>query len=188
MAGVPPICGSCDERFAGVRDALAQNFRERGELGAAVAVTIEGKPVVDIWAGWADEARTRPWERDTLVDVFSIGKAMAALCVLMLVERGRGRHSMRRSPPTGPSSRPPGRPRSRSARCSPIARGCPRSVARFRTSAPYDWALMTARARRRGALVGARDRARLPREHLRISRRRDRPARERADDRRVLPA
>jgi CubicO group peptidase (beta-lactamase class C family) len=44
--------------------------------------------VVDIWGGWADEARTRPWEPDTLVDVFSLGKAMAALCVLLLVERG----------------------------------------------------------------------------------------------------
>ena len=44
--------------------------------------------MVDIWAGWADVARTRPWERDTLVAVFSVGKAMAALCLLMLVERG----------------------------------------------------------------------------------------------------
>jgi CubicO group peptidase (beta-lactamase class C family) len=72
-----------------VRDALADNFRERGELGAGVAVTIDGRPVVDIWGGWADEARTRPWERDTLVDVFSVGKAMVALCVLILVERGQ---------------------------------------------------------------------------------------------------
>jgi CubicO group peptidase (beta-lactamase class C family) len=71
-----------------VRKALADNFRERGELGAAVAVTLDGRPVVDVWAGWADVARTRPWERDTLVAVFSIGKAMAAVCLLMLVERG----------------------------------------------------------------------------------------------------
>jgi CubicO group peptidase (beta-lactamase class C family) len=45
--------------------------------------------VVDIWAGWADDAGTRPWERDTLVDVFSLGKAMAALCVLILTDRGQ---------------------------------------------------------------------------------------------------
>jgi CubicO group peptidase (beta-lactamase class C family) len=71
-----------------VRDALATNFRERGELGAAVCITVAGRSVVDVWAGWTDEARTRPWQRDTLVDVFSVGKAMAALCVLILVKRG----------------------------------------------------------------------------------------------------
>lgn len=85
----PEIFGHCDERFTPVRDALAENFRERGELGAAVAVVVEGETVVDVWAGWSDVARTRLWERNTLVDVFSVGKAMVALCVLALVERGR---------------------------------------------------------------------------------------------------
>ena len=88
MADVPRILGFCDERFAGVRAALEGNFREHDELGAAVAVSVGGTPVVDFWAGGADEARTRLWERDTLVDVFSVGKAMAALSVLMLAERG----------------------------------------------------------------------------------------------------
>jgi CubicO group peptidase (beta-lactamase class C family) len=88
VGDVPRILGYCDERFAGVRTALEGNFRDHRELGAAVAVTIGGEPVVDIWAGWADEARTRPWEGDTLVAVFSVGKAMAALAVLMLAERG----------------------------------------------------------------------------------------------------
>ncbi len=72
-----------------MREALAANFRERGELGAAVAIACEGRTVVDLWGGWMDEGRTRPWRRDTLVDVFSVGKPMAALCILMLVERGR---------------------------------------------------------------------------------------------------
>jgi CubicO group peptidase (beta-lactamase class C family) len=88
VAAVPEIFGSCDERFAGVRAALENNFREHGELGAAVAVTIDGRQVVDIWAGWMDSERKRMWGRDTLVDVFSVGKGMAALCVLILVERG----------------------------------------------------------------------------------------------------
>jgi CubicO group peptidase (beta-lactamase class C family) len=85
---VPQILGTCDARFAAVRDALADNFGHHDELGAAVAVALDGEPVVDIWAGWMDANRTRPWERDTLVDVFSVGKAMAAICVLLLVERG----------------------------------------------------------------------------------------------------
>jgi CubicO group peptidase (beta-lactamase class C family) len=89
MADVPEIRGSCDSRFAGVRDAMAQNFRERGEVGAAVAITVEGRPVVDLWAGSMDRAGTRAWQRDTLVNVFSVGKAMAALSLLILVERGR---------------------------------------------------------------------------------------------------
>jgi CubicO group peptidase (beta-lactamase class C family) len=86
---VPDIHGYCDERFAGVRSALATNFRDHGEVGAAVTIALEGRSVVDLWAGWADRARTRPWRRDTLVDVFSVGKPMAALCLLMLVERGQ---------------------------------------------------------------------------------------------------
>jgi CubicO group peptidase (beta-lactamase class C family) len=88
VAEAPEILGFCDARFAAVRDALADNFRERGELGAAVAVTLDGRPVVDVWAGWMDRDHSRLWERDTLVDVFSVGKAMAAACVLILVERG----------------------------------------------------------------------------------------------------
>jgi CubicO group peptidase (beta-lactamase class C family) len=82
------IHGRCDTRFAPVRKALADNFRRHGEVGAAVAITLAGRPVVDLWAGWTDAARTRPWREDTLVNVFSVGKPMAALCVLMLAERG----------------------------------------------------------------------------------------------------
>jgi CubicO group peptidase (beta-lactamase class C family) len=88
VTDVPAIHGSCDARFAPVRDALARNFREHGEVGAAVAVAIDGRLVVDLWSGWADAARTRAWRSDTLVDVFSVGKAMAALALLMLAERG----------------------------------------------------------------------------------------------------
>ena len=84
---VPQIHGRCQPRFAGLTDALATNFRDHGEVGAALVVTLEGRTVVDVWAGWADRARSRPWRRDTLVDVFSVAKPMAALCLLMLVER-----------------------------------------------------------------------------------------------------
>ena len=88
MAGVE-LQGRCDSRFAPLREALAENFASRGELGAAVAVVLEGELVADLWGGWADEARTRPWRRDTLVDGFSVGKAMVALCALQLAEGGR---------------------------------------------------------------------------------------------------
>jgi CubicO group peptidase (beta-lactamase class C family) len=80
--------GSCDERFSTVRDALEENLAHRGELGAALAVIVEGRVVVDLWCGWADEERSRPWRQDTLVNVFSVGKAVAGLCVLVLASQG----------------------------------------------------------------------------------------------------
>ena len=82
------VGGSCDARFAPVREALRENLAQRAEIGAAVAVIVEGTPVVDLWCGWADARRTRPWRHDTLVNAFSVGKALAGLCVLMLVSRG----------------------------------------------------------------------------------------------------
>ncbi|MEU9570977.1 serine hydrolase domain-containing protein [Streptomyces massasporeus] len=82
------VHGHCDARFAAVREAFEENFRERGELGAAVAVTVGGETVVDLWGGWADAARSRPWERDTLVNVWSTTKGPVALCAHILADRG----------------------------------------------------------------------------------------------------
>jgi CubicO group peptidase (beta-lactamase class C family) len=82
------VHGHCDARFAAVREAFEHNFRERGELGAAVAVTVDGTTVVDLWGGWADAAGTRPWERDTLVNVWSTTKGPVALCAHILADRG----------------------------------------------------------------------------------------------------
>ncbi|MFD9219082.1 serine hydrolase domain-containing protein [Streptomyces sp. NPDC060064] len=83
------IDGHCDERFRAVRAAFEKNFRERGELGAAVSVLIDGEPVVDLWGGWADSARSVPWVRDTLVNVWSTTKGPTALCAHLLADRGQ---------------------------------------------------------------------------------------------------
>lgn len=61
----------------------------RGELGAGCALIVEGRLVVDVWGGWADAARTRPWAQDTLVNAYSVGKPLIALQVLQLVAAGR---------------------------------------------------------------------------------------------------
>jgi CubicO group peptidase (beta-lactamase class C family) len=82
------VHGHCDPRFTAVRRAFEENFRERGELGAAVAVTVGGETVVDLWGGWADAARSRAWERDTLVNVWSTTKGPVALCAHILADRG----------------------------------------------------------------------------------------------------
>ena len=84
----PLIAGSCQPEFDGVRDAFRQNFVERGEVGASLCVVRHGEVVVDLWGGWIDEARTTPWEHDTLVDFYSVGKAIVATPVLQLVDRG----------------------------------------------------------------------------------------------------
>jgi CubicO group peptidase (beta-lactamase class C family) len=84
-----PISGTCDPAFAEVRDAFAANFADRGEVGAAVCVRVGGRPVVDLAGGWADAERTRPWQTDTLVNVYSVGKAFVGLLALQLVDEGR---------------------------------------------------------------------------------------------------
>ncbi len=80
--------GACDSRFNAVKDAFAENFPTHGEVGAAVAVMVDGEIVVDLWAGHADAARTRPWERDTIVNVYSTTKGMTAICAHRLVDQG----------------------------------------------------------------------------------------------------
>ena len=83
------IEGSCDPRFEGVREVFAQNWDLFDETGASVAVTVDGRPVVDLWGGWSDAARTRPWERDTIVVVASTTKGLTGLCGNMLIDRGQ---------------------------------------------------------------------------------------------------
>ena len=84
-----PVSGHCDPRFRGVREEFIRNFSERGEVGAAVCVLVDGATVVDLVGGWADPESLRPWRHDTLVDYYSVGKAFVALLALQLVDAGR---------------------------------------------------------------------------------------------------
>jgi CubicO group peptidase (beta-lactamase class C family) len=80
--------GSCDPRFNRVKDVFVENFEKRNEVGAAAAVMLDGKSVVDIWAGHADREKTRPWTRDTLVNVYSTTKGVTAICAHRLADKG----------------------------------------------------------------------------------------------------
>ncbi|MDR3035650.1 MAG: beta-lactamase family protein [Kitasatospora sp.] len=82
------VHGSCAPGFEPVQDVFAGNFAERGELGAAFAVSLGGEIVVDLWAGWADPDRAVPWRPDTLVNVWSTTKGMTALCAHLLADAG----------------------------------------------------------------------------------------------------
>lgn len=80
--------GHIDPRFEPLRDVIEGNLRSGAECGLSVAVDIDGDTVVDTWGGFADEARTRPWERDTIVNVWSTTKTVTSLAVLMLADQG----------------------------------------------------------------------------------------------------
>jgi CubicO group peptidase (beta-lactamase class C family) len=82
------INGRCDTRFQVVYDSFARNLESGEDIGASAAVFIDGEPVVDIWGGHIDQERTRPWERDTIVNNFSTTKTMTALVALILADRG----------------------------------------------------------------------------------------------------
>lgn len=82
------VGGTCTDRFAAVRDAFAANFAQNGEIGASFAVTLNGELMVDLHGGWADQARTRPWTADTVVNVWSTTKGVHATCYAMAVDRG----------------------------------------------------------------------------------------------------
>jgi CubicO group peptidase (beta-lactamase class C family) len=89
MTNKVKVQGYCDGKFAAVKEAFQRNFESELEVGASFAATIGGKFVVDIWGGYADAAQTHPWERDTIVNVYSTTKVMTAICALMLVDRGQ---------------------------------------------------------------------------------------------------
>ncbi len=83
------VQGHCDERFAGVAEEFERNLAERGELGASVAVTVDGETVVDLWGGHADPERTRAWEKDTLCVAMSSTKGATALAAHLLAAAGK---------------------------------------------------------------------------------------------------
>jgi len=83
------VHGHCDPAFRAVREALEQNLADPDEIGEAVSVVVDGKTVVDLWGGYRDVARSKPWNHETIVCVFSAAKPIGALAVLMLIERGQ---------------------------------------------------------------------------------------------------
>ena len=81
--------GSCDSRFAAVQQAFEEIFDDPQELGAGLCIQVGGETVVDLWAGVADLERTKPWNRDTLVNTYCAIKPFTAVATLMLVEDGK---------------------------------------------------------------------------------------------------
>ncbi|GAA3207876.1 serine hydrolase domain-containing protein [Dactylosporangium siamense] len=76
------------DRFAGVRAVFDQHLADGTDVGASFCATVDGDTVVDLWGGFADAARARPWRRDTIVGVYSTTKTMTALTALLVADRG----------------------------------------------------------------------------------------------------
>jgi CubicO group peptidase (beta-lactamase class C family) len=82
------IEGRCDTRFKRVRELFEQSFENGAELGAGLNVVVGGREVIDLWGGYTDKDRSRPWRRDTLANVYSTTKGITAIAAHQLVERG----------------------------------------------------------------------------------------------------
>ena len=83
-----PLTGTCSARFEPLRELFAAKLESGEDLGASLVFNIDGEVVVDLWGGWADEARTVPWTENTITNVFSTTKSMTSLAALVLVDRG----------------------------------------------------------------------------------------------------
>jgi CubicO group peptidase (beta-lactamase class C family) len=82
------VHGTCKEEFAPVKEAFARNFYLGEDIGASVAIFVDGEPVVDLWGGYFDQTYTRPFQRDSICHGFSSTKTITALCALVLADRG----------------------------------------------------------------------------------------------------
>ena len=87
--GPAPLGGSVDDRFTGLRELFERRVGDGEELGASFFLLLHGESVVDLWGGWADVERTRPWERDTLATIWSLSKTITTLAALVLIDRGQ---------------------------------------------------------------------------------------------------
>jgi CubicO group peptidase (beta-lactamase class C family) len=83
------VHGTADARLEPVREVLAEQLEHGDELGASIVVDVDGETLLDVWGGWCDAERTRPWAEDTIVNVWSTTKTVTSLAALMCVDRGQ---------------------------------------------------------------------------------------------------
>jgi CubicO group peptidase (beta-lactamase class C family) len=88
MQATVNIEGNCDSGFHAVEEAFRRNFDAHGEVGASISIVVDGETVVDLWGGHIDAVRRRPWERDTIVNVWSTTKGIVSTCAHRVVDQG----------------------------------------------------------------------------------------------------
>ena len=177
-----PRCpGTCDARFARVREVFEASFAEGEEIGASVAVVLDGEPVLSLLGGLrrpgADAAVEARHARERLLDDEGHDRALPAPAR----RGGQASTSTRRSRATGPSSPRPARARFRCAGCSRTASGLPAVRKLLPGEALYDWGAMTAALAAETPWWTPGRAPRLPRGDVRLARRRGGAARDRKE-------
>ena len=82
------VNGYCDDRFIKARNIFEKSLEDGFELGGAICLEVKGEKVLDLWGGYKDQDRNETWEENTIVNVFSTTKGIAAICLLQLIEKG----------------------------------------------------------------------------------------------------
>ena len=82
------VDGFCEENFLDAKNIFEESINSGFELGGAICIEVKGKKVLDLWGGHLDHERTEPWQENTIVNVFSTTKGIAAICLLQLIEKG----------------------------------------------------------------------------------------------------
>ena len=82
------VSGYCDPRFKEVANVFSQSLASKFEVGASFSVELKGELVIDLWGGHQDSLRTKAWQKDTIVNVFSVTKGITAICAARLIEQG----------------------------------------------------------------------------------------------------
>ena len=179
------VHGTCEPRFEPVRATLADQIDTGADLGASVAVFLHGEPVVDIWGGWADAEKTRPWERDTITNVWSTTKTMTFLVALMLHDR----KELDFHAPVAtywPEFAANGKERIEVRHVMGHTAGLSGWEEPLAAEDLANWELCIDPAGRPGAVVGARHRLGVPRADAGLPHRRDRPPHHRREHRRLV--
>jgi len=82
------IHGECDPQFKKVKETFEKLYQEDREIGSCFAVYKDGNPLVDLWGGFQDKDKTKPWQKDNLITVYSTTKGVTAFCIALAMEKG----------------------------------------------------------------------------------------------------
>ena len=79
--------GEFEPEFQPAVDAFIENYKVEEEIGSASSLIVDGRKVFDVWAGYRDEAKSRPWEYDTIVCMMSVAKGISGIAFNILIDR-----------------------------------------------------------------------------------------------------